>query len=412
MKFTPVIMGANRGAYGLARAFYEEYGVKTIIISPFQTGPVRHSRILDFQVQSDMQDVTALVQTMAKIERDYPSTKKIIFGSDDRYVELLIQNKLHFSKKWVVPYAGYEAYVSVADKTNFYNLCEELNIPHPQTVVIHDSEAFNLAFPVIIKAAQTPEFQNLQFEGKKKIYICQNEKEAKAVIAQIRLAGYSADLLVQEYIPGDDTYLGIVTVYVSKKDLQVKLFSYANVLVDDPTPSAIGNSLAGWVRDEKRIEEPIYRMMEATGFYGFATFDVKYDARRNEFVFFELNGRLGLSNYYVTAAGHNVAAYYIEDFLLEHDLPYAPFQKEILYSSLPQRLLMTHTALAINFSLPTVNPLVAPYETHPLRKLYMNLAGLNFYRKLWKYKPLEDHVIKSNRKTGDSYSVSPYESRT
>ena len=32
MNFTPVIMGANRGSYGLARAFYEKYGVKTIIL--------------------------------------------------------------------------------------------------------------------------------------------------------------------------------------------------------------------------------------------------------------------------------------------------------------------------------------------------------------------------------------------
>lgn len=69
-------MGANRGAYGLARVFYEKYGVKTIIISPFQTGPVRHSRILEFYKQTDMQDVATLVQTMTKIARDYPDTKK------------------------------------------------------------------------------------------------------------------------------------------------------------------------------------------------------------------------------------------------------------------------------------------------------------------------------------------------
>lgn len=412
MKFTPVIMGANRGAYGLARVFYEKYGVKTIIISPFQTGPVRHSRILEFYKQTDMQDVATLVQTMTKIARDYPDTKKKIFGSDDRYVELLIKNRLHFPGDWVVPYADHDAYLAVTDKTNFYNLCERLDISHPRTAVIHNSEPFNLAFPVIIKAAQTPEFQNLQFEGKKKIYICHNEKEAATVIAQIRLAGYTSDLLVQEYIPGDDTCLGIVTVYVSKKDLQVKLFSYANVLVDDPTPSAIGNSLAGWVREEKRIEEPIYKMMAATGFYGFATLDVKYDARRDAFVFFELNGRLGLSNYYVTAAGHNVARYYIEDFLLAHDLSAVPFQKEILYSSLSPRLLTHRVDMPLCKRGPVVNPLVAPYETHPLRKLYIQIAELNFYRKLWKHKPLDRHAVKENKSRTDSYSVYPHESRT
>ena len=108
MNFTPVIMGANRGSYGLARAFYEKYGVKTIIISPFQTGPVRYSRILEFYYQADMQDFTALTDTMAAIQKDYPETQKIIFGSDDRYVELLIKNKNCFSSKWLIPYTDYE----------------------------------------------------------------------------------------------------------------------------------------------------------------------------------------------------------------------------------------------------------------------------------------------------------------
>lgn len=392
MKFTPVIMGANRGSYGLARAFYEKYGVKTIIISPFQTGPVRYSRILDFYVQSHMQDVTALRETMAAIEQDYPGTKKLIFGSDDRHVELLIKHKSCFSKDWLVPYSDYESYLTVTDKTYFYELCERLDIPYPRTVIVRNSEAFELVYPVIIKPAQSSSYHNLQFDGKEKVYLCQSSEEAQAVVTRIRQAGYTQKLIVQEYIPGNDTHLGIVTVYVSQKDLQIKLFSYANVLVDDPTPSAIGNSLAGWVREEKRIEEPISRLIEATGFYGFATLDVKYDARRNEYIFFELNGRLGLSNYYVTAAGHNVAAYYIEDFLLGKNLQLASFNKEIIYSSLTNHLLEKHVEMPHANIMPIINPLAAPYETHWLRKIYIGISSLNFYRKLWKYESLEDKV--------------------
>src|SRR5699024_7111584 len=246
--------------------------------------------------QVDMQDFTALTCTMAAIQKDYPETQKIIFGSDDRYVELLIKNRTHFSSKWVVPYSDYESYISVVDKTNFSNLCEQLDILHPRTVVLRESETFELAYPVIIKAAQTTEYHNLDFEGKNKVYICQHEEEAATIISRIRQAGYTSDLLVQEYIPGDDTHLGIVTVYVSHKDLQIKLFSYANVLVDDPTPSAIGNRLAGWVRAHMQVLDPLRRMIAATSCYCFATFDVKYDARRNDYVFFEMSGRLGLSN--------------------------------------------------------------------------------------------------------------------
>lgn len=395
MKFTPVIMGANRGSYGLARAFYEEYGVKSALISPYRTGSVKHSKIINYYKQLQMTDIESMLETMVAIEIQEPETKKIIFGSDDRYVSFLIENRMLFGPNWLVPYPDEQTYEAVTDKTLFYELCEQLDVAYPRTVVLDRTSTFDLTYPVIIKAAQTPEYQNLDFEGKKKVYLCQTQEEAWQNIALIRQAGYTAALIVQEYIPGDDTSLGIVTAYVAKKDGQIKLISYANVLVDDPTPSAIGNSLAGFVREEESIKEPIQRIVEASGFYGFMTFDVKYDARRCEYIFFEVNGRLGLSNYYVTAAGHNVAWYYIEDFLLENNLSMATFQKEIVYSNLTNHLLChnLHIPQSDNKK-PMVHPLVAPYEKSWRRKLYILISSINYYRKLWKHASLENIVIK------------------
>ena len=101
--FLAVILGGNRGAYGLAQAFYEEYGIKSIVVSPYQTGPILHSMIIDYYSQSNIMNIEQLMSTFQQIEADFPNSKKLLFGSDDCYVELLINKREQFSNQWIVP---------------------------------------------------------------------------------------------------------------------------------------------------------------------------------------------------------------------------------------------------------------------------------------------------------------------
>lgn len=47
-EFVPVILGGDINTYSVARAFYEEYQVKTTVIGKFATGPSYNSRIIDY----------------------------------------------------------------------------------------------------------------------------------------------------------------------------------------------------------------------------------------------------------------------------------------------------------------------------------------------------------------------------
>src|SRR5665811_818632 len=61
------------------------------------------------------------------------------------------------------------------------------------------------------------------------------------------------------------------------------------------------------------------RLLEHIGWTGFANFDLKYDPRDGRTVFFELNPRLGRSNFYVTAAGRNTVELYVREYVQDLD---------------------------------------------------------------------------------------------
>lgn len=396
--FIPVILGGNRGAYSLARAFFEAYGIKSVVMSPFLTGAVNHSRIVEHVQVDHLANFSSFMTAMEQLDAAYPTQKKIIFGSDDYYVENLIHWADAFPSEWIIPYAKKSIYESVTDKTNFYQLCETLDIPYPRTVVMDEIEEINsFSYPVIVKPAQTEPYQKLSFAGKRKVYICQDEAMFQEAFQFMRDNHYTGEIIVQEYIPGCDTHLGIVTAYVAKKDRQLKLLSYANVLIDDPTPDAIGNSLVCLTQENPELEESIQKIFAATDFYGFATFDVKYDARTKQYVFFELNARLGSSNYYVTASGNNVARYYVADFIEDRILPKRKAAEEILYSVVPVSLISLFIAdeawkskvKMLARAGKVFHPLAASFEPHWKRHVYVGLSSLNYCLKLKRHPSLE-----------------------
>ena len=129
--------------------------------------------------------------------------------------------------------------------------------------------------------------------------------------------------------------------------------------------------------------------MTAYDFTGYANFDLIYDHDREAFVFFELNPRLGLSNYYVTAGGQNPVYYYIEDYLFGRPVPDSFEAIPALFTVLPRGLVkrrLQGTSYAdqvkgLYQEGQVFNPLAYPYDNHWRRKLYVKASELNYYRK-------------------------------
>ena len=53
-EFIPVLLGGDINAYSVARAFYEEYQVKSLVFGKYQTGPAYRSQIIDYTPNVDI----------------------------------------------------------------------------------------------------------------------------------------------------------------------------------------------------------------------------------------------------------------------------------------------------------------------------------------------------------------------
>lgn len=402
-RLQPVVLGGDVGAYSLARTFHEAYGVRSVVVSSVSTGLVRHSRILENVVEPGIDDGPTVVARLRAIAARFPDTERILLGSADWLVRTIVENRAQLEDLYTIPYVDVETLDRVTDKVLFGELCAELGIDHPATVV-HDvpqggtPDTSGLRFPVIAKAADTAAYHLVEFPGKKKVFTVDTPAELADLLARVQASGYQGRFVVQDLIPGDDSGMRILTCYCDA-DGKVRFSAFGHVLLEEHTPGALGNPAGIVTGHDERIVAQAVRLLEHLGWRGYANFDLKYDPRDGRTVFFELNPRLGRSNFYITAGGRNTAELYVREHLQGLDpLPDGAadhLTEPHLYTVLPRWLLRRYVAdralrartRALGRARRVTNPLWYRAETDPRRLAYLAVAQANQVRKYRRHYP-------------------------
>ena len=86
MPFTAVVLGGDMNCYGVARTFYEAYGIGTLMAGKTPIFPTAESRLVTGYYDRDIMKDEVLLRLLTEIQRDYPDKKKILLGSNDDYV--------------------------------------------------------------------------------------------------------------------------------------------------------------------------------------------------------------------------------------------------------------------------------------------------------------------------------------
>ena len=398
-----VLLGGDIGIYALARAFPEKYGITSPVLTRKVAGPVADSSILttvELGMAASEEDMVAALLQVGRDKAARPGgTRPVLLANADFLVALLAAHRDELGELFHLPLLDDDVLEAVADKATFSQMCSEIGVATPRTVVLDfeggtapEVPELDLGWPVVAKASRSSAYNAVSFPGKRKVFEIEDRAQLLDLVGRLTEAGYQDRFVVQEMIPGDDTSMLSVTAYVDTQG-RVTLLGGAQVLLEEHTPGALGNPAAMFTTDLPEVFEQSVRFLHHTGYRGYANFDVKIDPRDGVGKFFEVNPRIGRNNYYMTAAGANVALPVVADLVEQREMERLVPREEVLYSIVPWPLLRRYI---IDPDLRTrVREIGKRRTVHPLaygvegarRRFYVLAAKMNQVKKFLQHYP-------------------------
>ena len=343
-KFLPVILGVDANAYGLARSFHEEYGVKSLAIGKFSLRETRGSKILDVKIYENLNEENTFKDVMVKIGEEYGKSyeKLILLSCAEWYTDLIVNNRKLLEKYYILPFMDKKLKNELENKESFYNICEKYNLDYPDTYIVtyknKDKIDLPFGFPVALKPASSTDYSKVDFEGKEKSYKINSLEELQKVVNNIYSSNYRSNLIVQDFIPGNDDTMWVMNCY-SDKNGKVKMMCLGHCILEEHTPYGIGNYKALISDGNDELYKKIKDFLEKINYIGFSNFDLKYDYRDKKYKLFEINIRQGRSSFFTTAAGCNLSRYLVDDYIYDKNYETVYNYNKYLWLATPKRLL-------------------------------------------------------------------------
>ncbi len=312
----PVLVGADLNCYNLARAFHEQYGVRSYMFGRYPISATKYSTILEFTSVPDLEQEQVLVKLLQEFARTHSERPLVLMGGTDQYAMMVSRCREQLTD-YIIPYPDSQLQPVMSRKADFYGLCQKYGIPYPQTHLATapmaaqelTQEKLGFAYPIIIKPSSSVDYWKHPFTGMKKVYEAADPAQAEQILQEIYAAGYPDIMVLQEMIPGGDNQMRVFTTFSDQKG-KVRAMCLGHTLIEEHTPKGLGNHAAIITEPVSQfpLAKKLQAMLEDMGYTGFANFDIKLrPGTQDDFRVFEINLRQGRSNYYVTAAGINIA---------------------------------------------------------------------------------------------------------
>lgn len=395
-EFIPVALGGDINTYSVARAFYEQYQVKTYVFGKYPAGPSYNSRITEYRANPKIDTDDYFLETVNSFAKEHADKKIVLIGCGDSYVALVSRHKKELAENIIAPYIDFDLMDSLQQKSLFYELCEKHGIDYPGTLV-HTKEMgtdfeMDFMYPVILKASNSVAYWEHPFAGMKKVYLLDSREKLNEVISQIYAAGYDDKLIIQDTIPGNDEYMRVLTSY-SDRNGKVKMMCLGHVLLEEHTPKGLGNHALIITEPNEELMMKVKNLLEDIHYIGFSNFDIKYDTRDGKYKFFEINTRQGRSNYYVTGSGFNIAKYVVEEYVYGKELELEIAKDEHLWMVVPKAVAFKYvkdeaskeTMRKLIREKKMVNPVFLRGDLPPKRFYAMLRTHLSHFVKFKKY---------------------------
>ena len=295
--FLPVLLGSDINVYGMARSFHEAYGYKSVAVGKGILPACTHSHIVEvLKVEPRLEEDDVFVRTLTEFAKNFSGQRLLLVPCGDNYIKMLVRNQTKLRGIYEFECISEELLMRLSIKESFYQVCEEHGFSFPKTTTgtyeNHKNLELPFDFPVIIKPSNSVAYWNCKFPHKKKVFVANTREEFDAILDAIYGSSYKDHLILQEFIPGDDSKMRVMNCYC--------------------------------------------------GYVGFANFDMKYDERDGKYKLFEMNLRQGRSSYFVTAAGYNIAKWLADDVIYNKPMDLTIATNKVLYTIIPTKIIFDY----------------------------------------------------------------------
>ena len=339
--FKVLLFASDINVYSVARAFHEAYGIIVDAFGKADSGPCIGSKIIHYEYDPKADTQEVFLNKVLTYANQHADKKILVLGCGDNYLELISENKPNYPDHVIAPYIDIDFLHTLIHKEKFYELCEKHGVDYPTTYIFRKEMPMDsippFPPPYILKPSNGVEYWQNPFPGQNKAFKADSVAEMHQILRDVYDAGYSDTMIIQDFIPGDDTFMRVLTNYSDQKG-KVRMMCLGHVLLEEHTPHGIGNHAVIITESDEIFMDQIKNLLEKIDYVGFSNLDIKYDQRDGKYKVFEINPRQGRSNFYVTGSGCNIAELVVKDVIDHEPLPFRLVDKENLWLVIPRRV--------------------------------------------------------------------------
>jgi D-aspartate ligase len=399
MNIEILVLGTDINAYYMARCYHELYHKKVTIIGMQKMAFTSYTNICDVIYYDNLYDNDTFKESLEKYakEKDLKDQKILLVATSDTYAKIVSENKEFLEKYYVFNYPTIDIINNFLVKDVFYTVYKDYGLDFPNTIIYNCSEEdipkVEFSYPLIIKPGNAINYNKHHFTGQKKVFKVHDEKEYYDTIKLIKDSGYVNNLIIQEFIPGDDSNL-FDSVFYCSSGCVASVATFAQIALQEHTPTAVGNCtvLVNGYNEyggTKEVVEKLKNFLETIKYNGFAEVDLKYDPRDKKFKVLEINPRQGRSSYYLTPCGANLIKCMIDDLFYHEQKEFKLLTTVYALSFVPKKVIkkyiynenLKRMVLQLFKQKKVCNPLKYKGDKHLKRMAYLFVRNINYIKK-------------------------------
>ena len=295
-----IVLGCHKIGLGSIRGL----GIKGIPVvgayyNPLDMAYVSKYVVDKIKVSNPMTDEKSFINELLSLSLKYKGA--VLFSSDDATLLSVSKNKSKLQNHFIVEAPDWEITKKLLSKELTYSLAHEIGVSAPKTYLPKDYDeakyfSEELQFPCLLKPTVSHLFYNI---FKKKMLFVNNLIELRD--AFYKIGNFNQQMMLQEFIPGDDTYGINYNSFIHNGNM-IAEFTSEKVRL---TPPKIGFPRVIVSKKIDGVIEPGRKILNALKYEGFSCTEFKKNSRTGKYVLMEINGRQNFSATLAVRCGIN-----------------------------------------------------------------------------------------------------------